>query len=99
MKTIFLNVSFIVREKGEVCGYISIPDERGIYSQFAVIPESKLNQHAGYTSIKLVGSDDEVYDGPWIDVYGHHIQSTYEEEDGELTDILDIRIFLNEKAD
>ena len=91
-----ISVSFIVRELGEVCGYIFIPNENGIYRQFAVIPESGVNNvFGGYANIKLVCNDTEYeeYEGGVIDVYGHQVQSAYEEE----TDILNICVFLHNK--
>lgn len=95
-----ISVSFIVRELGEICGYVSLPDKRGIYRQFSVIPESGVNNvFGGYANIKLVYNEAEEYEGGLMDVYGHQVQSSYEEEDGEVTDILDLHIFLNEKAD
>lgn len=95
-----ISVSFIVRELGEVCGYVSLPDKRGIYRQFAVIPVSEVNNvFGGYASIKLVYDDAEEYQGGLFDVYGHQVQAVYEEDDGDATDILDLHIFLNEKAD
>lgn len=94
-----ISVSFIVREIEEICGYISIPDKDGIYRQFAVIPMSGVNNvFGGYANIKLVNGAEE-HSGGLMDVYGHQVQSSYEEEDGEVTDILDLHIFLNEKAD
>lgn len=92
-----ISVSFIVKEIGEICGYISIPNKRGIYRQFAVIPESGVNNvFGGYTNIKLVYNEFEEYEGGLMDVYGHQVQAVYEEDDGEVTDILNICIFLHE---
>lgn len=94
-----ISVSFVVKKIGEVCGYVSLPDKDGIYRQFAVIPMSGVNNvFGGYASIKLVNGAEE-HSGGLMDVYGHQVQSSYEEEDGEVTDILDLHIFLNEKAD
>lgn len=96
-----ISVSFIVKKIGEVCGYISLPDKRGIYRQFAVIPMSGVNNvFGGYTNIKLVNGAEE-HSGGLMDVYGHQVQPAYEyeEEDGVTTNVLDFHIFLNEKAD
>lgn len=94
-----ISVAFVIKEIGEICGYISLPDEKGIYRQFAVIPTSGVNNvFGGYANIKLVNGAEE-HSGGLMDVYGHQVQSSYEEEDGEVTDILDLHIFLNEKAD
>lgn len=94
-----ISVAFVIKEIWEICGYISLPDEKGIYRQFAVIPTSGVNNvFGGYANIKLVNGAEE-HSGGLMDVYGHQVQSSYEEEDGEVTDILDLHIFLNEKAD
>jgi hypothetical protein len=95
-----ISVSFVVKKIGEVCGYISIPDKDGIYRQFAVIPMSGVNNcFGGYASIILAYNDDEEYQGGLFDVYGHQVQAVYEEDNGDVTDVLDLHIFLNEKAD
>lgn len=91
-----ISVSFVVKKIGEVCGYVSLPDKDGIYRQFAVIPMSGVNDiFGGYASIKLVNGAEE-HSGGLMDVYGHQVQAVYEEEDGEVTDILNICIFLHE---
>ena len=89
-------VNFIVREIGEVCGYVAIPNNKGVYKVFAIIPMSGVNNvSGGYTNIKLVCNDTEYeeYEGGVIDVYGYQVQSAYEEE----TDILNICVFLHNK--
>lgn len=62
-----ISVSFIVKKLGEVCGYVSLPNKKGIYRQFAVVPMSGVNDvFGGYANIKLVYNDVEEYEGGFL---------------------------------